>query len=372
MIIKFDAQALASELDLIHSISSTKNAPTEELVGFHAKDGKLTAYAYGKGQWARIVTACTVEEEGLAITNRVKFFQLLKVLRGQIKLKYSGKGLIEITPAKGKYTLTSSRELPSKPNTRGMEDNAQVIAASPLYKQLKLGMLDGELIGGGYKLERKNTWLELTVSDRLRLVLARQKCEGVDFAFTVQPTGIKGVFDILKKATENVTIKSNTNLTSIGLVQENGTTLEFGFQNSTEVFPSVKQLTDISDYPNHRKFEVARLLDTIERSIVVADQELAFCDFTFLEDEMCNMLTQGPEGSAELVVENVFGDEELKQPKIRLRLDFITGFLRKAKESGAAHIDVSWGKPRPVRWVPDFDDPQPIELTCIMGELQKV
>lgn len=368
MQITFDSQKLLKDLDLIRSsIGATKDAPGEQLIGLHAKAGSLVAYASGKGQWGRVTLTCEVQEEGLVMVNRQKFFQLLAVLKGNAKLK--AKVQCHITPESGsEFTLRTSKEMPPTPNQVKAISSSMKTSAAPLHNQLKLCILDGELLGGGYKLSRTSDSLEIMVSDGLRLIVAKQECKGETFSFTVHPSGIRGLFEVLKAAGDKEVVLKSTLANSSITLEDGDRILEFGFQNATARFPDVTPILGVSDYPSTATFEVASLLEIVEKAIVLADDEFVPGDFVFT-DGHCRLKSGGLEGTADQLLSGVANSGPKEESVLRLRLDFIRVFLRKLNDHGTKRAEVSWGASRPVRWTPEKE--QNIDLTLIMAPLRK-
>jgi DNA polymerase III sliding clamp (beta) subunit (PCNA family) len=384
MKIKFDAEELLKELSLIRSLPNpAKGMTTEEIVGLNAQEGTLTVYSYAKGQSARVVTeAVDVEETGTVFVSRTRLFQLLGTLKGEVKIRPSTSTKLsrrlEIQTKVGKFTLglsdtTLTPVIGIKAKGRGRIMEALVPAAE-LQLLLKLGSLDGTLLGGGYRIAREKGNLSLMSTDALRLIIVKRECPGDDFLFTVNESAIKGVHEILKLAgIGEVNLVTNFNVNSLELPGE-VSTHQFGFANSSEVFPDMAKIAGVNNHPNYARFDVEELLDTVERSSVLADKELAYADFHF-DGEVCRIMTVTTDTSADVLIDAPAEIQQEETEVLRLRLDFIRMFLKKLKEAGAQWVNVSWGEKLPVFWEPviekDNGDLMDLDFKLICSALNR-
>jgi hypothetical protein len=192
------------------------------------------------------------------------------------------------------------------------------------------------------------------VSDGLRLLLARMKCPGKDFEFTVDSNAIRGVDEMLKLAGATIILGSDRNLSCLEL-EGDGISYEFGFTKHATPFPAVGKILNVPTAPNGATFEVAELFDAVQRSIILADKELAFADFIF-DGETCKLETMTEEASADIIVDSQADITDDKNSILRLRLDFVVMFLKKLKEVGSTYVSVTWGERLPVNWIPGDED----------------
>lgn len=377
MKLQFEAEKLISDLGLIKVLPAPRAVINEDMVGLRAHQGTLTAYAYAKHQFARIILLNhTAEEDGIYMVQRSRLFQLLGSLKGDVKFRPSTNTKVpnraELSSKQGKFTLVAFRE-PTVPIMRlGDNITRSVVPAKELHRLLKLCILDGELLGGGYSVSRKKGMLEILVSDGLRLLLARMKCPGGDFEFLVESSAIKGVFEMLKLSSGGeITLGSDKNVSCLEL-SAGDIYREFGFTKPATSMPNVNMILNAPAAPNKASFDVAELLEAVERSIIAADKELAFADFQF-DGETCQLSTMTDEASADVVVDSFAEIEDEGNSILRLRLDFVRAFLRKIKEAGDEKVTVTWGEKLPVNWYPDWnpDENQDIDFRLICTALNR-
>jgi DNA polymerase III sliding clamp (beta) subunit (PCNA family) len=353
--------------------SPTPNSPSEGLLGLHAVEGSLTAYGFSRGQYVRSVFPINVEEEGTAVVNRAMFFKLLSTLKGSIVIKRSSSSLtpnrLEVVRvgSSGKFTLNQYESLPTKPSV-GLNCIEIEVPNTDVLKILKFCSLDGELLGGGYKVERCENTMQVIVSDKLRLIIAKMRSDGDPFQVVIPPSSIKGVFETLKLLGKT-TLVTGTNamyLRSQCVAEQH----EFGFLKEYSPFPDLSKITDAKLHPNIARFEVAELIDAVKQSLVLADNALAFADFTF-DGEFCSMTTLTGDTSADIDLCAPAEIEESKSDVLRLRLDFVLSFLKKAEEGGVSFVNVQWSEKFPVNWTPDFDEPRDIDFRLICAALNR-
>jgi len=375
MKIKADVHKLRTYLKLMEKglPSPTVNSPSEDLLGLQAADGYLIAYGFAKGQHVRSVFPIDVEEEGFTVVNRTLWFRLLNKLSGEILIQPSTNtktpNRIEIKRlrASGNFTLNTYDSIP--PRVPTPSNGETKIDTADVHKLLKFCTLDGELMGGGYKLERNAGWLTVTVADRIRLIYAKTQSKGEPFRIIVPPQAMSGIFETFKHFT-NVTITPSSN--SILLkAQDEKEQHEFGFLAVNGAFPDLSKIMSGAVHPyNTAQFEVPDLREAVEQSFVLADNELAATDFTF-DGEFCKLSTITDSTSAEVHLNAPAEIENSEAEQLRLRLDFVLTFLKKAEESGSPFINVRWGEKAPVTWTPDFDQPQDIDFMLICAALNR-
>lgn len=357
MIVRFDAETLSKSLNLIRSaITATKGNVVEELLGISGTDNSFVAYGFGKNHWARVEIPMAIEQKGWVSINRQRFFQLLGLLKGAsvFEAAAGAKDLeIKTSTGSGKLRLRTSTTLPPKPNQTGMDNNVKEVDAEPLYKLLKLCILDGELMGGGYQIKHTDNTLSVTACDGLRLAVAYIDQEANDFEFVIPPESVRGVFEVLRQASGNkVKFKSNHSLTSV-VLEEDGATIEFGFQNKTAKFPDIGPL--LKSYPNECTviMDTQELLEVVNKAMVVAEMEYTSGELVLNKvDRTCELKVVSTDGSAALILEAVsdFAGDENKT--IKLRLDFVKNVAKRIEDAGAEKLVFIWSEGTPVRWLP--------------------
>jgi len=342
------------------AVSATKGVQAESMIGIGAKGDKLIAYAYGKGSWIRVVANCEVEEGGSAILDKGKFLALIEQLKDEVTLRTTTQGKVKIKPTKSskdEYTLsTVNLEMP-RPRLPDTAVPAKLKAAA-LRDQLDLCTLSGELTGGGYRVIGENNQLTIMATDRVRLVITKQHLtEPLELKLSIHVNAVKGVVDVLKAQPEaQVEIRQSRNLTSFtALLPEEGCSIEFGYQNTTELFPDTERIANC-EHPNSGRFESADLLTAITKADALADDELPFADFNFESSEICKLESKSAEGSASIAVDCP-SDVNLEVDKIiRLQLPHLKQLLGKAKSCGAHWVTCAWGQGLPAYWRFDFGE----------------
>lgn len=330
----------------------SKGVPAEENIGLQVIDDQLTVYAYSKKQWARAVIPCEAETQGTIVVNRQRFFDLLGVLKGEVKLNLTGTQA-KFNSSAGKFSMTQSTAIVPRPKQYGDLREAEV-KAKPLLKQLGLCTLSEELAGGGFGVTFGES-LEIISSDRVRLIVTRQKASSpVRFKLVIPSDAIKGVTSLLKLAGDSdVKILTGTNTTAWSISNSEGD-FEFGNTNIDMPFPDTKKLTDVMGYSNKAMFETLDLSEAANRAMVLADNELAWADFDFTDPEMCTITSASPQGNSEITIDladAMIGDDSLAT--LRLQISHVQTFMRKAAEQGVEHMNVQWGEKLPVRFTPD-------------------
>lgn len=373
MKIKFDAQKLVSLISLVKAaLPNVKGTPTEENIGIRAADNQLTIYAYTKGQWVRIVIPGEVEKEGTIFVNRQRLFNLLGVLKGEIKLQLVGtQAKFTTTEQAGKFSMITSTTITPKPAPQG-EQSKVVVEAAPLLKQLQACTLDEDLVGGGFGASFGQT-LEIISSDRVRLIAISQKYFITGGSkFTIPSESIKGVTALLKIAGGGtVNIWPSPNITSWHAKNENGS-FEYGSTNISMAFPDVKKITEATGYTNHAMFEVGDLLEAMKRVTVLADHELAWGDFDFSNPETCVITTEAVDGASEVIVDTGTSEiEDEKMEVIRLQLNHVKSFMSKAAAQGIEYIHMKWGSGLPVKFIPDAQEEPTMDIKFICAALNR-
>lgn len=376
MKIKFDSTELAGRLRIIKSsLTATKGVPGEDLIGLAANGTQLIAYGYAKSAWVRVVTTCTILEEGVIIVERSRFFRLLEALKEETMLRTLPNGRIEIVPqkTKGKFILSTTKQEMPRPRI-----DASVLAktfdAKPFRDQLTLNILDSELTGGGYLVKSNTTALEIMATDKTRLIVTNQifKTLAPNINLSIHAAAIKGVFEIMKAAT-TVDIKTSANLSSFMTTLGDGTSIEYGYTNEVASFPNVSAILAFSDFPNSARFEAGDLIAAIDRASALADDELPFVDFNFKSADECTLEAFNKDGSAEMGLDCPSEIEEETTKILRIQIPHLKSLLNKARASSASWVTCRWGEKKPVRWRFEFEDDEfaDIEMTYITAALNR-
>lgn len=319
---QFDAKTLAKQLKPFQAtLTATKGQPIEDLIAMRVlATGGLVVYGYAKGQWMRArVRECLTsspyksEEPGTTIINRTKFLQLINSMSGDVVLvdKTGGEeGRVEIKPkaTNSKFTLGRAHDVIPRPTLNDVA-GAYTIIAKDLVELLSLASLEGELVGGGYKLEAGLGKLSVVASDKVRMVEVSKPYKGNPFNFTIHIGALRGVLEILKLATDGVVdvTASTFSTTVLRLPMSRGEEgipceMEFGYQNHSAAFPDVSKILNATGFPNSAIFETNLLEEAVANASVFVEDELAWVDLGFTEDGTCLVESRYEDGSAAVPV----------------------------------------------------------------------
>lgn len=384
MKIKFDAAALNKQLHLIRSLPKPGKgeATSDGMIGLGAKDAKLIVYGVSRGVWARIVIPCDVEVEGSIILPRDRFFGLLDVLKNETTLTSRANGKqADIVAQESRFVLASwIGQLPRQSVTESAIVSS--IPKEPLRDQLKLSILSGELIGGGYHVQVMKTGtgaaLSVMASDRLCLITTRQNLMAASpVDLIIHPQAVRGVFDVLGMAPGDITIRASHQLTQFSAELGDGASVEFGYPNAVGSFPDVTKILAASAQPNKASFAAGELLDAISRAGALADDDLPFVDLSFTETR-CKLEAFNASGTAEMTIASTSNVTEEITSIIRLQIAHLKAVISKARECGSVKVTCQWGSKLPVKWSFEFDKAEgqgpkyeDIEMVFVMAPMNR-